>query len=157
MRKKAVLKRQPLLPDLRHNSLLVTKLTNYVMREGKKSIASKIVNVTLEKIEQKTKKNGLEILETAVANVSPEVEVRSRRIGGATYQVPMEVRPERKLQLALRWITGTARAKQGKPMAYFLADELIAAANKEGEAIHKRELMHKAAEANKAFAHLARY
>lgn len=157
MRKGKVARSFTILPDAQYNSLTVAKLVNYVMREGKKSIAQKIVYKALEKAEKNIKKPGAEILDVALANASPNIEVRSRRIGGATYQVPVEVRPERKMQLALRWVTSAARKKQGKPMFEFLADEIISAYQNEGEAIHLRELMHKAADANKAFAHLARY
>jgi small subunit ribosomal protein S7 len=123
------------------------------MQRGKKSVAENILYSAIDIIEKKTKKSGLEVFEKAIDNVKPILEVRSRRVGGATYQVPMEVRPNRKLALAIRWIIGFAKSHAGEPMAQKLADELIAAYNKEGNAIKKREDTHKMAEANKAFAH----
>ena len=141
------------LPDPRYKSVLVTKFINGLMQRGKKSVAEKIFYSALDKIENKTKKNGLEVFEKAVENVKPILEVRSRRVGGATYQVPIEVRLNRKQALALRWIIGFAKARPGKSMAEKLADELISASNKEGRSMKKREDTHKMAEANKAFAH----
>ena len=131
----------------------MTKFINGLMEEGKKSVAEKIFYSAVDIIEQRTKKNGLEIFEKAMENVKPILEVRSRRVGGATYQVPMEVRPNRKQALAIRWIIGYSKSRSGKSMADKLADELIAASNKEGNSIKKREDTHKMAEANKAFAH----
>ncbi|MFQ5602844.1 MAG: 30S ribosomal protein S7 [bacterium] len=141
------------LPDPKYHSVLVTKFINNLMQRGKKSVAEKLFYSALGIIEDKTKKNGLEVFESAVENVKPILEVRSRRVGGATYQVPVEVRPNRKQALALRWIIGFAKGRAGRSMAEKLADELIAAANKEGASIKKREDTHKMAEANKAFAH----
>ncbi|HEX9654209.1 MAG TPA: 30S ribosomal protein S7 [bacterium] len=141
------------LPDPKYNRVLVTKFINGLMEEGKKSVAEKIFYSAVDIIEQRTKKNGLEIFEKAMENVKPILEVRSRRVGGATYQVPMEVRPNRKQALAIRWIIGYSKSRSGKSMADKLADELIAASNKEGNSIKKREDTHKMAEANKAFAH----
>ena len=141
------------LPDPKYNNILVTKFINSLMQRGKKSVAEKIFYSALESIESKTKKSGLEIFERAIENVKPILEVRSRRVGGATYQVPIEVRLNRKQALALRWIIGFAKARPGKSMAEKLADELISASNKAGSSMKKREDTHKMAEANKAFAH----
>jgi len=141
------------LPDPKHKSVLAAKFINGLMMGGKKSVAETIFYTALDLIEQQTKKNGLEVFEQAVENVKPILEVRSRRVGGATYQVPVEVRVNRKQALALRWIIGYAKARPGKSMAEKLAAELMAAANKEGASIKKREDTHKMAEANKAFAH----
>ena len=150
-RKKSIRRELPL--DSVYGSTLVTKLTNTVMREGKKSIARQIVYGALERVAAKTKREALPVLEQAVANTSPLVEVRSKRIGGATYQVPREVRGERRLALAFRWIIGAARTRKGGTMADKLADELELAAKNEGTAIKKRQDMHRMAEANRAFAH----
>lgn len=141
------------LPDPKYNSVLVTKFINGLMQRGKKSLAEKIFYSALEYIEEKTKKGGLEVFEKAVENVKPILEVRSRRVGGATYQVPIEVRQNRKQALALRWIIGFAKNRSGKSMAEKLANELIDASNNGGSSIKKREDTHKMAEANKAFAH----
>jgi small subunit ribosomal protein S7 len=122
---------------------------------GKKNTAREVVYSSFEYIKSKTEKEGLEIFDEAIKNTSPNVEVRSRRIGGANYQVPREVRPERKLQLSMRWILSAARGKKGQPMHIKLGDELILAAKGEGSAVKKREDTHKMAEANKAFAHFA--
>lgn len=143
-------------PDLVYNSDKVSKFINYVMEEGKKNTARKIVYGAFDVIKEKQKvDNPLEVFETAIRNASPAMEVRSRRVGGANYQVPREVRPERKQSLAFRWIIDAAASKKGKPMHMKLAEELIAAANNEGEAIKKKENTLKMAEANKAFAHFA--
>ncbi len=141
------------MPDPKFKSVLVAKFINGLMVKGKKSIAEKIFYSALDIIEQKTKKNGLEVFEQAVENVKPILEVRSRRVGGATYQVPVEVRTNRRQALALRWLIGFAKARSGRSMAEKLAEELIAAANKEGASIKKREDTHRMAESNKAFAH----
>lgn len=143
-------------PDFVYNSDILERFINYVMEEGKKSLARKIVYKMLEEIKKKTKtENPLEIFELAVKNASPFVEVRSRRVGGANYQVPVEVRPERKFALAARWILGAAKAKKGVSIAKSLTEEIIAASKNEGGAIKKKENIHKMAEANRAFAHLA--
>lgn len=137
-------------------SLQVGKFINYVMKDGKKSTAIKVVYDAFNIVKEKSKvENPLEVFESAIRNVSPNMEVRSRRVGGANYQVPREVRPERKQALAFRWMLEAARGKKGKPMAEKLADEIILAAKNEGEAIKKRDNTHKMAEANKAFAHFA--
>lgn len=141
------------LPDPKYNSILVTKFINGLMQRGKKSVAERIFYSAIDYIENKTSKDGIEVFEKAVENVKPILEVRSRRVGGATYQVPVEVRPNRKQALALRWIIGFAKSRSGKSMAEKLANELIDASNKEGSSIKKREDTHKMAEANKAFAH----
>jgi small subunit ribosomal protein S7 len=140
-------------PDPEYGDVLVAKLINKVMRDGKKSIARKIVYNAFEIIRQKTGQDPLEVFKKAVENVKPVLEVRPRRVGGATYQVPIEVRPERSISLALRWIVQYARERKGKPMMVKLAEELMAAARNEGMAVKKREDTHKMAEANKAFAH----
>ena len=143
-------------PDLVFKSEKLGKFINSVMREGKKRTAEKVVYDALESIKEKAKVDDpLEVFDTAIRNVSPVMEVRSRRVGGANYQVPREVRPERKQALAFRWILDAARTKKGAPMASKLADELIAASKNEGDAWKKKENTHKMAEANKAFAHFA--
>ena len=153
--RRPVKKKSHLEPDIKYSNLLVAKLINYVMQAGKKSIASRVVYDALEIAEQKAGKPGLEVFEKAMENVSPQMELRSRRIGGANYQVPIEVRPERKVALALRWIIESARSQKGKPMCEKLAEELINASNNTGNAVKKRNDVHRMAEANKAFAHFA--
>jgi small subunit ribosomal protein S7 len=143
-------------PDLKFNSTRVEKFINSVMWDGKKSTARKVVYDALDIIKEKAKvENPLELFETAIRNVSPQMEIRSRRVGGANYQVPREVNPNRKQALAFRWILIAARGGKGKPMAEKLATELMAAANNEGSAFKKKEDTHRMAEANKAFAHFA--
>ncbi|MFA5987111.1 MAG: 30S ribosomal protein S7 [Candidatus Paceibacterota bacterium] len=155
MRRK-VKNRNKVKPDHVYKSLVVEKFVNYVMGRGKKNAARKVVYDTLDIIKEKTKsENPVEIFETAINNVGPAMEIRSRRIGGATYQVPREVRPERRQALAMRWILGIAGARKGTEMNKRLAEELIAASKNEGEAIKKRDNTHKMAEANRAFAHFA--
>jgi len=155
MRRK--LKAKPKIqPDFVYDSEKVTKFINYCMERGKKTTARKIVYESFEAIKEKTKNpNPLEVFEAALKNTGPNMEVRSRRVGGANYQIPREVRPERRQFLSMKWIIDAARAKKGKAMAERLADEIIAASNNEGEAVRKRENTHKMAEANKAFAHFA--
>jgi len=155
MRRK--LKAKPKIqPDYLYDSEKVTKFVNYVMQEGKKNTARKVVYDALAVIKEKTKnENPLEIFETALKNTGPTMEVRSRRVGGANYQIPREVRPERRIFLSMKWIIDAARNKKGKAMAEKLAEEIIAASNNEGDAVRKRENTHKMAEANKAFAHFA--
>lgn len=152
MRKRRAEKRY-IKPDPQYNDLLVAKFINSIMLEGKKSVARKIVYSAFTIIEEKTKKSGLETFKKAIANVAPIIEVRSRRVGGATYQVPTEVRPERRTALAMRWIKTYSRSRGEKSMAAKLAGELIAASNNEGNSVKKKEDTHKMAEANKAFAH----
>ncbi len=142
--------------DLVFNSEKVSKFINYVMGSGKKNTARKIVYGAFDALKEKAKtENPIELFETALKNTSPAMEVRSRRVGGANYQVPREVRPERRNYLSMKWIIEAARAKKGQPMHLKLADEIIAASKNEGEAVKKRENVHKMAEANKAFAHFA--
>lgn len=142
--------------DPRFDSLTLGKFINYVMWDGKKSTARTVVYDMLEVLKEKTgNENPLEVFDTAIKNVSPQVEVRSRRVGGANYQVPYEIRTERRTFLAMNWIIGAARNKKGKPMHLKLSDEILAAMKGEGEAMKKRENTHKMAEANKAFAHMA--
>lgn len=147
--------RKELMPDLIYNSVLATKFINRLMRDGKKSVAQKVFYSALNEIKNSKIENPFAAFETALKNVTPAVEVRSRRIGGANYQVPREVRTERKNTLAIRWIVEAARAKKGKPMSKKLAEELILASKNEGGAVKKKENIHKMAEANKAFAHFA--
>jgi len=142
--------------DSKYNSEKVSQFINYIMLDGKKEVAREIVYGAFEIIREKTKNpNPLETFELALKNAGPNMEVRSRRIGGANYQVPREVRPERKLALAMRWIINSARKQKGKDMKTFLANELMLAANNEGEAVKKKEDTHKMAESNKAFAHFS--
>ena len=155
MRRK--LKNKPkITPDATYESEKVAKFINYTMERGKKITARRIVHDAFNKIKEITKNpNPLEVFEMALKNTGPTMEVRSRRVGGANYQVPREVRPERRQFLSMKWIILAARSKKGKPMYEKLAEEIIAASNNEGEAIKKRENMHKMAESNKAFAHFA--
>lgn len=155
MRRKINIKRE-LRPDAVFDSIKVSKFINYVMQEGKKNIARTIVYDCLDYIKEQTKtENPIEVLDAALRNTTPMMEVRSRRVGGANYQVPREVRPERKQALSIKWIINAARSKKGKPIHIKLADEIIAASKNEGEAVKKRENVHKMAESNKAFAHFA--
>lgn len=155
MRRKLNIKRD-LKPDATYDSLKLGKFINYVMDSGKKTTARTIVSDCMLAIKEKAKvENPLEVFELALKNTAPAMEVRSRRVGGANYQVPREVRPERKQALSMKWIVEAARTKKGAPIHLKLADEIIAASKNEGEAIKKRENMHKMAEANKAFAHFA--
>lgn len=155
MRRKINTKRE-LKPDVVYSSVKVSKLVNYVMQEGKKNTARTAVYDCMDKIKELSKvENPVEVLETALRNTAPMMEVRSRRVGGANYQVPREVRPERRQALSMKWIVEAARGKKGKPISAKLADEIIAASKNEGEAVKKRENMHKMAESNKAFAHFA--
>jgi small subunit ribosomal protein S7 len=155
MRRKVKNRKQP-APDRKYNSVKVAKFINYVMLNGKKTIAERVVYEALDELAKDAKTdNPLELFETALKNVGPTVEVRSRRVGGANYQVPRDVRPERRMQLAMRWILEAARSGKGKPIAQKLAAELKLAANDEGAAVKKRENAHKMAEANKAFAHFS--
>ena len=142
-----------ILPDPKFGSELLAKFINTIMKDGKKSIAEKVVYVALDEIAGKKGNDGMEILSTALDNVRPSVEVKSRRVGGATYQVPVEVRASRQNALAMRWLVDAARRRGEKSMALKLAGELMDAAEKRGSAVKKREDTHKMAEANKAFAH----
>ena len=153
MRRRRPEKRK-ILKDPIYNDLTVAKFVNYIMKDGKKSIAEKIFYSSLDIIKEQSKNNEpLEIFKKALENVAPIVEVKSKRIGGATYQVPMEVSQNRRFALAMRWILSFSRSRKGKTMANRLASELIAASNKDGSAYKKKEDTHKMAEANKAFAH----
>jgi small subunit ribosomal protein S7 len=155
MRRKINIKRE-LKPDITYSSVKLSKFTNYIMESGKKNIARAIVKDCMEAIKEKAKvENPIEIFETALKNTSPVMEVRSRRVGGANYQVPREVRPERRQALSMKWIIEAARSKKGAPIHLKLADEIISASKNEGEAVKKCENVHKMAEANKAFAHFA--
>lgn len=155
MRKKIKTKKE-LQPDFIYNSALASKFINRLMRDGKKSVAQKVFYGALEEAKKNSKEeNPVNLLETALKNASPAVEVRSRRIGGANYQVPREVRQERRTALGIRWLIEAARSKKGKPMAKKLAEELILASKNEGAAVKKKENVHRMAEANKAFAHFA--
>ena len=149
-------KDHPILPDLVYNDVLVSKFINQVMRKGKRTLARKIVYQAFEIIKKEQKKDPLEIFNQALEKAAPLLEVRPQRIGGATYQVPREVMGKRRWSLAMRWIVGVARSKKGKPMAQNLAQELIQASQEKGEAIRKKINIHRMAEANKAFAYLAR-
>ena len=152
MRKRRAEKR-PIAPDPKYNDVLVSRFINSVLKKGKKHLARKIVYEALEIIESKTKANGLEIFHKAINNVKPLLEIRARRVGGATYQVPTEVREDRSIALAIRWLINYAQERKDKSMSLKLAAELMAAANNEGASIKKKEDTHKMAEANKAFAH----
>jgi small subunit ribosomal protein S7 len=143
-------------PDVRYNSDSVAKFINHIMLDGKKVTAAKVVYDAFDAIKDMAKtENPLEVFDTALKNAAPTVEVRSRRVGGANYQVPREVRPERKSYLGMTWIVQAARSKKGQPMHKKLAIEILAASKNEGEAVKKKENTHKMAEANKAFAHFA--
>jgi small subunit ribosomal protein S7 len=155
MRKKRVYKKYH-QPDALHGRVELGRFINYVMKDGKKSTAERLVYKAFEQIKAQTKEDPMVIFEKALENASPLLEVASKRVGGANYQVPREVRPERRFILALRWIIGAARAKKGKPMSEKLAEELIAASKNEGSAIKKKQDTHRMAEANRAFAHFAR-
>ena len=144
-----------ILPDPVYNNVTVTKFINQVLRRGKKAIARKIVYGAFDILKEKTKKEPLEVFQQALENASPLLEVGPKRIGGATYQVPMEVRGERRQTLAMRWLIQAAKSKKGKEMKEKLAEELINAANNTGWAVKKKEDTHKMAEANRAFAHFA--
>jgi len=156
MSKKATASNEQLKPDPQYNNKLVSKFINCLMWKGKKSIAQKVFYDAVGTIAEKVKEpSPLELFETAINNVKPLIEVRSKRIGGASYQVPMQVNPKRQQSLAFRWIIEAARGKKGKPFSERLASELIDAYNKRGGAMTTRENIHKMAEANKAFAHFA--
>ena len=153
MPRRGQIAKRDVLPDPLYNSKLVTRLINNVMYDGKKGVAQKIVYDAFEIIKNKTDKDPVEVFEAAMENVMPVLEVKARRVGGATYQVPMEVRPERRQTLGLRWITKYSRARSERTMAERLAGEIMDAVNNLGGAVKKREDTHKMAEANKAFAH----
>ena len=152
MRRRRAKKRQ-ILPDPRFSDLQVSKLINIVMERGKKSLAERIVYGALNVIKEKTGKEPLEIFKRSLENVRPLLETKSRRVGGATYQVPVSVRPDRSYALAMRWMRSFARSRKGKPMQVKLAEEILDGFNKTGTAFKKREDTHKMAESNRAFAH----
>ena len=145
--------KREVLPDPVYKSTLVTKLVNSVMLDGKKGVAQRVVYGAFEIVEQKTGKNGLDAFQQAMENIMPSLEIKSRRVGGATYQVPIEVRPDRRQTLGLRWITNYSRARSENSMKERLAAEIMDAANNTGASVKKREDTHKMAEANKAFSH----
>ena len=153
MSRRTVVQKRPVPPDPTYNSRLVSMLVRRLMRSGKQSLSHRIVYDAFKIIEERTSSDPLEMFERAVKNATPLVEVKARRVGGATYQVPMEVRSDRGIALALRWLIQFSRSRAGKTMAMRLANELMDAANETGSSIRKREETHKMAEANKAFAH----
>jgi small subunit ribosomal protein S7 len=156
MSRRAQAPKRQILPDPKHESQLLAKFINMLMKSGKKSVAENIVYDALEQISARngqTEKQAVELLETALENIKPMVEVKSRRVGGATYQVPIEVRPARRRTLAMRWVIDAARKRNEKSMSQRLANELMDAANNRGAAVKKREDTHRMAEANKAFSH----
>ena len=155
MRKKQA-KKRPLLPDPKFNDQLVTRFVNMLMWDGKKSVSFKIFCDAIEIVEERKQdeeKSALEVWKEALSNVMPHVEVRSRRVGGATFQIPMQIRPDRKVSLAMKWLISFSRKRNEKSMALRLANEVLAAAKEEGAAVKKRQDTHKMAEANKAFSH----
>lgn len=156
MRGKRAEKRR-IKPDPKYNSMSIAKFINYIMRRGKKSLAQKIVYESFDMVKQKTNREPTEIFERAVKNVAPLLEVKSRRIGGATYQIPIQVKGDRRQALAFHWIIDAAKARKGMPMKEKIALELIDAANETGGAIKKKQEVQKAAEASRAFAHFARF
>lgn len=153
MSRRSTPERRAIPPDTRYNSVEVQSFINRVLRNGKKSVATRLVYNAFELIEQRTKRNPIEVFDQAIKNVAPVVEVKPRRVGGATYQIPMEVPPYRRFALASRWILQAAKARSGKDFSEKLAAELLDAANNTGAAIRKKEEVHKMAEANRAFSH----
>ena len=145
--------KREILPDPIYNSVLVTKLVNSIMLDGKKGVAQKVVYGAFDMVKEQTGKDPLEVFTTAMDNIMPSLEVKARRVGGSTYQVPMEVRPERRETLGLRWLTSYSRSRSERTMRERLANEIMDAVNGTGNAVKKREDTHKMAEANKAFAH----
>lgn len=152
MRKKRA-DRRPVSPDPKYNDILVSRFINSVMLDGKKTTARRIVYAAIDEIERRANQNGYEVFRKALFNAQPIIEVRARRVGGATYQVPMEVRPDRRTALSIRWILNASRGRGDKSMIRRLASELVAAANNEGGAVKKKDDVHRMAESNKAFAH----
>ena len=153
MSRRSRIQKRPVPPDAVYNSRLISMTIRRLMKQGKKSLSSRMLYDALKLIEERTSQDPLEVFETAIRNLTPLVEVKARRVGGATYQVPMEVRPDRGIALALRWLVQFSRQRAGRSMTSKLANELIDAANETGGAIRKREETHRMAEANKAFAH----
>ncbi|HSX41577.1 MAG TPA: 30S ribosomal protein S7 [Candidatus Saccharimonadales bacterium] len=156
-RKKTKSFKREITPDIKYQSVLVAKMINKVMQHGKKRLAEQLMYDALADAEAKLKTPAVEIFEGAIKNVSPQVQVRAKRVGGATYQVPMEVRGDRKIHLAMTWILTASRTKSGKSFDKLLAQELMDAFNNTGDAVKKKEETHRMADANKAFAHFARY
>ncbi len=156
MPRRGTVERRPVPPDARYNSVLVQKFINKVMERGKKSLAERIVYQALDLAAERLKKPQMEIFEQALRNASPSIEVKPKRVGGATYQVPVEVKSDRRYSLAMRWLLMSARARSGKPMVERLAAELIDAYNNTGTTIKRKEDVHRMAEANRAFAHYGR-
>lgn len=156
-RKARSYKKHPVAPDPKYNNVKVAKFINHIMERGKKSVAQKIVYGAFDKIMEVMSIEPRQVFDTALKNVTPVLEVKSRRIGGANYQVPIEVQEPRKTTLGMRWLILAARTKKGKPMAEKLAEEIMSAFNNEGTAIKKKEDTHRMAEANRAFAHFARF
>ncbi len=144
--------KRPVVPDTRYNSVLVSRFINGLMRDGKKSLAARIMYTAMDTIQERTKQSPLEVLEQAVRNVSPVLEVKPRRVGGSTYQIPVEVPPDRQVSLAMRWLLAAAHSRPGKSMAEKLAGELMDAARETGAAVKKKEDTHRMVEANRAFA-----
>jgi len=144
---------RPIPPDMRYNSVQLQTLVQHVMKRGKKSVATHLIYDAMDLIQERTQKSPIEVFDTALKNVGPAMEVRPRRVGGATYQVPMEVAPDRRTTLAIRWLLSAAHERAGKSFAEKLAAELIDASNETGSAIRKRDETHKMAEANRAFSH----
>ena len=153
MPRRGTISKRSVLPDPVYNSVMVTRLVNSVMYDGKKAVAFKIVYEAFDIVKEKTGNDPLEAYEKAMSNIMPELEIKARRVGGATYQVPLEVRPERRETLGLRWLTSYARARSERSMAARLAGEIMDACNETGGAVKKRDEVHKMAEANKAFSH----
>lgn len=153
MPRRGVVQKREILPDPKFGDIVVAKFINDIMYNGKKSVAESIVYGAFDLIESRTKEDPVKIFKRAIENAQPMVEVKSRRVGGSTYQVPIEVRPERRLALALRWLIGHSRGRPGRTMRDRLAGELLDAANSRGGAVKKKEDVHRMAEANKAFAH----
>lgn len=156
-RKKTKSLQRQIQPDRKYNSALVQRLINKVMHDGKKLKAERIVYDALDEVERRTKQSAMEVFEKAVENMAPAVEVKSRRVGGANYQVPFEVRGDRRTHLAFMWLVQITRKKSGKPMSQRIADEIVNAYNETGDTFKKKEDTHRMAEANRAFAHLARF
>jgi small subunit ribosomal protein S7 len=156
-RKKTKSFKRPIAPDITYDSVLVSKMINKMMEDGKKRVAERMLYGALENVKEKTKKDPLEVFEAAIKNVSPLVQVRTRRIGGANYQIPVEVRGDRRTHYAMVWMIDSARSMKGRSFDLRLADEIMNAYNNQGDSIKKKEDTHRMAEANKAFAHFARY
>ena len=157
MSRKGKITKRIIKPDRKFGSVLIQKLIHKIMLNGKKTVAERIVYEALDKASQKLKKEPVDVFQTALDNVSPAVQLKSRRVGGANYQIPSEVSSDRKLILALRWVIASARSRKGMPMADRLAAEFVDAVNNTGGAIKKKEETHRMAEANRAFAHFARF